>query len=173
MAHTSPPEYKNKEDKAMLFPMIWKKDSDSNLTTYADPFAEMDALMNSFFGRTWNFDDTAPVFSGMKTDVIENDTSYTLEAELPGFNKEDIHVDLKDDNLTISASHDDSSEEKKDGRVIRRERSVRSFKRSFNVSGLTEGDISASYKNGVLTVTVPKKEIAPAVDDVKRIEVTD
>ena len=155
----------------MLLPMLWKRDN-NDLTLNTDPFAEIDRLMNSFWGP--DMEKTfAPGFAGFKTDVIEKDGHYELEADLPGFDKDDIHVDLKDDVLTVSAEHDENKEEKKEGKYLRRERSVRSYQRSFRVEGLNQDEIKASYKNGVLKVIVPKHEALPEKEDVKRIAVTD
>ena len=155
----------------MLLPMLWKRDN-ADITMNTDPFAEIDRLMNSFWGpepdKTF-----APGFAGFRTDVIEKDGHYELEADLPGFDKDDIHVDLKDDVLTVSAEHNDEKEEQEDGKYLRRERSVRSYRRSFRVEGLNQDEIRASYKNGVLKVVVPKQEALPEKEDVKRIAVTD
>lgn len=155
----------------MLLPMLWKRDASENNNRYdlLNPFEEMDRMMNDFFGGGF----AAEPFAGLKTDVIENEHNYQLEADLPGFDKEDIHVDLKDDTLTITAQHEEKNEEKKDGKYIRRERGVRSFTRSFHVEGMQPEDISAQYKNGVLIVTVPKKEALPENEAPARIAVTD
>ena len=153
----------------MLMPMLWNNN---------DIFDEMD----NFFGdRFWNgMCDTSRGSSTenkagfMRTDVIEKDNCYQLEAELPGFNKEDIKIDLKNDVLTISASHNENNEEKDDkGVYIRRERRSSSYQRSFRVEGLKPEDIIAQYKNGVLTVNVPKKEALPEKEEATRIEVKD
>ena len=110
----------------------------------------------------------------MRTDVIEKDNCYQLEAELPGFNKEDIKIDLKNDVLTISASHSENSDEKdNNGKYIRRERRTSSYQRSFRVNDLKAEDIIAQYRNGVLTVNIPKKEAIPEKEEVSRIEVKD
>ena len=110
-------------------------------------------------------------FAGFKTDVMEKDGNYVLEAELPGFNKEDINVDLKDDILTISASHnEEKNEEDKETRYIRKERHSSSYSRSFRVANVTHEDIKASYNNGVLEVTFPKRETMPE-KEAKKIEI--
>ena len=76
--------------------------------------------------------------------------------------------------LTISAAHDENKDEKdKDGKYIRRERRSASYQRSFRVENLNPEDINAQYRNGVLTVTFPKKEAIPEKEDVRRIEVKD
>ena len=110
----------------------------------------------------------------MKTDVIEKENSYQLEADLPGFNKEDIKIDLKNDVLTISATHNENNDEKdNNGKYIRRERRTSSYQRSFRVEGLKPEDIIAQYRNGVLTVDIPKKEAIPEKEEASRIEVKD
>ncbi|MBR0090634.1 MAG: Hsp20/alpha crystallin family protein [Lachnospiraceae bacterium] len=159
----------------MLLPMLWKRDNRELCNCNNDPFAEIDRWMNDFWGGSL-FDgaEGGALFSGLKTDVIEKDGHYELEADLPGFDKEDIHVDVKDDVLTVTAEHKEDREEKKDGKYLRRERGYRSYKRSFRVDGLNQDDIRAQYKNGVLTLTLPKKEALPEKEeDVKRIAVTD
>ena len=154
----------------MLMPMLWSNN---------DIFDEMDNFFNDgFFGGSCRTPQAAKQFDSMsglmRTDVIEKDDSYQLEAELPGFNKEDISIDLKNDTLTISASHNESNDEKdKDGKYIRRERRSSSYQRSFHVEGLKPEDIIAQYKNGVLTVNLPKKEAIPEKEETFKIEVKD
>ncbi len=151
-------------------PMLWSNN---------DIFDEMDNFFNDgFFGNgcrmpreTRQLDSTTGL---MRTDVIEKENGYQLEAELPGFNKEDIKIDLKDDTLTISAAHSENKDEKdKEGRYIRRERRSSSYQRSFHVEGLKPEDIIAQYRNGVLTVNLPKKEAVEQKEEPIRIEVKD
>ena len=151
-------------------PMLW---SNNNL------FDEMDNFFNDNFWNGMCRTDGARQENGslaslMKTDVIEKDNCYQLEAELPGFNKEDIKIDLKNDILTISASHSENSDEKdNNGKYIRRERRTSSYARSFRVQDLKPEDIIAQYRNGVLTVNIPKKEALPEKEEASRIEVKD
>lgn len=92
-----------------------------------------------------------------RTDIKDAGDHYLLEAELPGFAKEDIDLDLKDGVLTISANHDERVENKDEtGRYVCRERRTGSFVRSFDVSGIREDAIGAAYDNGVLKLTLPK-----------------
>lgn len=99
--------------------------------------------------------------TGFKTDIQDDGSKYILEAELPGFSKEDIHIDINKDYLTISAERNSENEEKdKDGRYIRKERFYGSFKRSFNVSNVNTEAIDAEYSNGILKLNLPKKEAA-------------
>ena len=98
-------------------------------------------------------------FRGIRTDVIDNGDSYTLEAELPGFNKEDIDIAVKDDVLTISASHSEEKNDDSKGYVFR-ERHSGSYSRSFDSTGIDEENISAQYKDGILSLNLPKvKEV--------------
>ena len=115
-----------------------------------DPFREMDELERSFFGNGRSV-------SSFRTDVTDTGDAYKLEAELPGFKKDDIQIDVENDVLTISAKR---SEEKKDEKhnVVKRERFYGSFSRSFDVSGINVDGIEASYTDGVLTLTMPKKQ---------------
>ena len=125
-----------------------------------------------FFPRTTSlfddmFDDmfTSPFFTNrsdmvMKTDITEKDGYYTLDMELPGCKKEDIHLELNDGYLNVSASHNTSKDEKDDkGNVIRQERYSGTFSRSFYVGeNVKEEDIKASYENGELKITFPKEQ---------------
>ena len=96
----------------------------------------------------------------MRTDVKENDDSFELTIDIPGVNKEDVKAELQDGYLTISAVSNQSSEEKdKTGRYIRRERYQGKVQRTFFVGDEVEKeDIRAKFENGVLLLTVPKKE---------------
>ncbi len=96
----------------------------------------------------------------MKTDVKELEDAYEVMVDLPGFNKEDIKLELNDGTLTISAVKSLDKENEKKGNYIRRERVVGNMQRSFYVGeGLTEEDIHAKYENGILTLDIPKKEV--------------
>lgn len=127
-----------------------------------NPFQELDALEKAFFGRN--------DLGEFKTDIKDVGNAFELEADLPGFKKEDIKVDLKDQYLTISAKRDQVTEEKdQKGNYIRRERSYGTFSRSFEVSGIQTQDITASYQDGVLKLKLPKKEVA--VPDTRSISI--
>ena len=107
----------------------------------------------------------------MTTDVKETDNAYQLDMNLPGFAKEDIKAELKDGYLTINAQSNSSNDEQDDdGNFIRRERYTGSCSRSFYVGdGVTQDDIHAAFKDGVLTLTVPKKEAIPEKEETKYI----
>ena len=111
------------------------------------------------------FDDVfgVPMFSNdriMRTDVEESDDHYTLKMDLPGYQKEDVTVSLNRGNLTISAKRNTSKDEKDDrGNILRQERFTGNCSRTFSVgTDVKDTDIHASFKDGILTVTVPKVE---------------
>lgn len=94
-----------------------------------------------------------------KTDIIDNGKEFILEADLPGFKKEDINIDVSGGYLTITASRNEEKDEKNDkGEYIRRERSYGSFSRTFDISEINESEIKANFENGVLKLTLPKAE---------------
>lgn len=119
-----------------------------NEVSYYDPFQMMRDMERQFFGED--------AFGAFRTDIRDEGNAYTLEAELPGFDKEDIDIQLSDNNLTISASHKEENS-RKEGKYVRRERSFGSYSRSFDVSDIDTAGIKAAYKNGVLSLNLPKK----------------
>ncbi|MCM1086605.1 MAG: Hsp20/alpha crystallin family protein [Muribaculaceae bacterium] len=128
-----------------------------------------DKLMDDAFRDFWGNNELGR-HDAFKTDVIDQGNSYLLQAELPGFRKEDINIDLKNDLLTISASHNEEKDEDTNNKYIRRERYYSSYSRSFRVNNIEAGDIDASYNNGILEVTFPKKD-AETKEAVQRIEI--
>ena len=105
----------------------------------------------------------------MKTDVKETDEGYELDVDLPGFKKEEIRLDLENGYLTISTEKALENKEEKKGKVLRQERYSGTMSRSFYVGeNLTEEDIKAKYENGVLSLSLPKKE-ARKVPEKKQI----
>lgn len=121
-----------------------------------NPFKEFENFEKLFFGEPFFGSRTADVFG---TDIREDDDGYVLEADLPGFDKKDISIDLTDDYLTIKAERKSESEEGENKRnYISRERSFGSYTRRFEVSGIDTDKISAKYENGVLSLKLPRKE---------------
>ena len=105
----------------------------------------------------------------MKTDVKETDEGYELAVDLPGFKKEEIRLELENGYLTISTEKTLENKDEKKGRVLRQERYAGTMSRSFYVgTHVTEEDIKAKYENGVLSLTIPKKE-APKAPEKKTI----
>lgn len=136
--HTVITKIRLKEECSMLLPRIFSNN-----------------LFDDFFNDDFF---TKPVtFKTMNTDIKEYDDKYELKLELPGYEKQNIKVNLKDGYLTVEANHSQSKEEKDSGRYIRRERYEGKVKRSFYVGkSVTEEDIFARFSNGVLEINVPK-----------------
>ncbi|MDU3522915.1 MAG: Hsp20/alpha crystallin family protein, partial [Clostridium saudiense] len=116
--------------------------------------------INDMFNDFFN-DDMLSKFNSsgsFKTDIKETPEEYIVHAELPGVKKEDIKVDYNNNYLTISATRNNESEEKKDN-YIRRERSYGSVSRGFYISNVNKDSIKAKFDNGVLNIELPKKEL--------------
>ncbi len=141
----------------MLRPVLFDRESRPMFDSIFDDFFDNFELSNNKM---------------MKTDIEDKGNSFVLEAELPGFKKEEISLEVDNGYLTIKAEHKEEKEEKdkKNKRnYIRHERSETSYVRRFNVSNVDTAHITAEYKNGVLEVNMPKLEAT--ANDTKRIEV--
>ena len=128
-----------------------------------DPFRAFDEMERSFFGGGAH-----PALTSFRTDVTDTGDAFVLDAELPGFKKEDIKIDIENDCLTISAERKVDEEEKKKN-FIKRERFYGSYSRSFDVSGVNVDEIQAEYTDGVLKLTMPKK--VETVPPTRRLEI--
>ena len=108
--------------------------------------------------------------AAFKTDIRDAGDAYVLEADLPGMKKEDIHIDIDGERLSISAERCAVKEEKdENGGYIRCERSYGAFSRSFDISGIRAEEISAAYEDGVLKLTLPKQ--VKAIPASRRLEI--
>ncbi len=103
-----------------------------------------------------NFLDEFKESDKMKCDIYEKDNTYYLEADIPGFSKEDINVEFNKGNLTITAEKN-SEEEENDKNYLRRERYYGKYQRSFYLGEVDEEACEASFTNGILKIKVPKK----------------
>ncbi len=111
----------------------------------------------------------------MQTDIKEHDDSFELLIDLPGFNREDIKMNIEDGYLVVNAKTLSDDEEKdKKGKFVRRERYYGECSRSFYIGNdITEDDIKANFKNGTLKIEVPKKEERKQINEKKYIEIGD
>lgn len=109
----------------------------------------------------------------MKTDIKEHDDRYEILVDLPGFNKEDIKMNIEDGYLVINAkTSNEEDNTDKNGKYVRKERYYGECSRSFYIGdNITEEDIKANYKNGTLNVEIPKKEEVEKIKDKKYIEI--
>lgn len=123
-----------------------------------DLFNVMNDFEREFFGDRMHSMMPEMTSGKFRTDISETETGYLLEAELPGFKKEDISIDIDHDYLTVSAKREETNDEKNcEGKFIRRERYSGSFSRSFGISGVDPDAITAGYEDGILKVMMPKK----------------
>ena len=125
---------------------------------------DLDRMVDNFFDKDfWNFGKNYPT-----VDVREETDKYVLEADLPGLTEKDIEVKVENELLSISSLKKEEKEEKKDGYLVR-ERKSTSFARSFVLpKDVNKNAINASFKNGVLTLTLGKSpEAQPKTIDVK------
>lgn len=128
-----------------------------------------DEMFNDPFFRDWK-EAGSPI---MKTDIHEKDGNYLVEIDLPGYKKEDIHAELKEGYLTISAEKNDEKEQKDDkGNCLYQERYTGKCQRSFYVgTGVKEEDIRASFDNGSLKLVIPNRDAVPVVEENKYIPI--
>lgn len=109
----------------------------------------------------------------MRTDVKESDAGYELDIDLPGCKKENVKAELKNGYLTINAETSQNNDQKdENGKYIRRERYYGTCSRSFYVGEeVQQEDIKARFEDGILKVSVPKKEAKPVIEESKYIQI--
>lgn len=108
----------------------------------------------------------------MKTDIRELKDKYIVDIDLPGFNKKDIDLSLNNGYLSIKAKTEKNDENKKEGKYLHQERFYGECSRSFYVGDeIEEKDIKAEFKDGILKVELPKKEISKEEKTIKQIEI--
>lgn len=140
----------------------------ANLTRYdplnlarIDPFVDFDDLFKGFFMRPVLFEGQPQM--QIKMDLKENDSAYTVHADIPGVKKEDIQVSIDGNQVSISAETKMEKEEKEGEKVLRSERYVGKVGRSFTLAhDVDEARAQAKYSDGVLELTLPKKAASSA-----------
>ena len=140
----------------------------ANLTRYdpfnlarTDPFGDIDELFKGFFVRPARFEGQPEM--QIKMDVKEDDNGYTVHADIPGVKKEDIHVNIEGNQVSISAETKVEKEEKKGEKVLRSERYIGKVARSFTLAhDVDEAKAQAKYNDGVLELSLPKKSVSSA-----------
>lgn len=114
-----------------------------------------------------------PKHNLMKTDIRESETDYSIMVDLPGYNKEDIKVNVQDGYLTIEATINNEVDEEEDN-YVRRERYTGSASRSFYVGeDITTEDVKANFRNGVLTLSIPKKDVIETETQKSYVQIED
>ena len=108
----------------------------------------------------------------MKTDIKEKGDNYIIEMDLPGSEKENINLELKDGYLTVSAKVEKNTDNSENERYVHKERFYGECSRNFYVGeDVTEEDIHAEFKNGMLKITIPKMEDKKELPQAKKIEI--
>ena len=139
------------------------------INTY-NPFREMGEFERNFFANPFGSFFGTGDLAEFKTDVTDEGDHYLLEADLPGFDKKDIHLDVNGDTLTVHAERRSKVEEKdKKDKIVHIERSYGAYSRSFDISGVDADGIKAKYDNGVLKLTLPKKQAV--LQEGRRLEI--
>ena len=138
----------------------------NNLIRYGDRrlgwglFGDVDNIVNGFF--------RAPMTPSLDTsvrlpaiDISETDSAYLVKTDLPGMRKQDLDITIDDGVLTINAEHVEETDEKKNGRLIRQERSYGKFSRRLRIgTDVDDKKVTAKYQEGILSLTLPKEETA-------------
>jgi HSP20 family protein len=138
----------------------------ANLTRFTPRDEVFDDLFRGFFMRPIRLDGGPEV--QIKMDVKEDDKAYTVHAEIPGVKKDDIHVSIDGNQVSISAEVKNEKEVKEGEKVLRSERYYGKVSRSFTLGGdVDEANAQAKYEDGVLLLTLPKKAVTKA----KRLEI--
>ena len=124
----------------------------------------LNRLMNEFLNEGCNYDRYAKneLTHNPSTNIFETDDSFKLEISIPGYEKEQLNLSVENDLLIVQAQGADV--EKKEHKYARREFSVSNFEKSFKLSkNINQEKIEAAFKNGILAVTLPKKEEAISI----------
>ncbi len=124
--------------------MPYRRNDVRSIANYFDDFEK------AFFGGLPSFG-----WGTFRTDIVDKGDKFLLKADLPGVTKEDIHLDLDGNELVVRVKHAEDKEEKSEN-FVRRERVYGSYCRSFDVTGIDTDKITASYKDGVLELSLPK-----------------
>lgn len=130
-----------------------------------NPFDEIERMLDRMAEQFEGMDDWRSFEAGfqdrLKVDLEDRPDEFVVTADLPGFDKDEIEVELADETLRIRADRETGSEAEEPGRYVRRERTRESMSRSLALpDAVDEGSVAARFKNGVLTVTLPKRHTA-------------
>lgn len=150
----------------MLLPTIFGESLFDDFDRFMDfPSRELENINKQLYGKH--------AASVMKTDVHEHDDMYELDIDLPGFKKEEISLSLENGNLVVGASKNLNKDEKsKEGKLIRQERYTGSMQRTFYIGeDVTEEEVKAKFEDGVLKLTIPKKDAPKTVEQKKVIAI--
>jgi len=139
----------------------------SNSLSRSDNFSDFSSLLDDFFNDSF-FSSTISTSSYMRSDIKETENEYVIETEIPGADKKDIKLDLRDDVLTINYEKNEENKEERDNYLVR-ERRVGSYSRKFNVKGVKHEDVKAKYEDGILSISLTKND--KVIEEGRKIEI--
>lgn len=137
----------------------------ANRKTTPVRYSSVSNMFDDFFSDMWS-PSVSHSDETFKMDIQDNDSSYLVEADLPGINKDEINLQLEENTLTIQVNREESDEQDQNN-YVRRERKFSSMSRSIRLPDVKSEDIDAKLENGVLTVTVPKMTKAEKVTQIE------
>jgi HSP20 family molecular chaperone IbpA len=154
-------------DKTFKYTGLTGLEDNMNYMVARNRVNDLDRVFDAFFN-----DQSTPAVRVPAVDITESDKGYDIVAELPGFNEDELDIQVKENLLTISAERMEEAEkkEKKDEvRILKKERAALSFKRSFYLpKDASAENVEASFNNGLLTISIAKKEeVKPQVIKIK------
>ncbi len=129
----------------------------SNGVTLKNDLWNLDRVFEDFFSDSFLSSFSNASYS-IKADIRETEKEYIIDADIPGVKKEDIKLELKDEVLTIGVEHKEEIKEEKEN-YLRKERKYGAYSRSFYVENAKHEEVQAKYNDGVLSITIPKKEV--------------
>ncbi len=128
-------------------------------TTSLRPWNTFDRMVRDLFNENLGLEEESDSFNwAPSTDIREDEKKFIVTADLPGLDKKDVHINIKDNVLTIKGERSMEKDEKKSN-YHRRERAYGTFQRCFRLPEIVkEENISAKFKNGILIIELPKTE---------------
>lgn len=152
-------------ERPFEFGSVWSHDP-FNWKEIENLHKDIDRIIQRNFHRSFGQFRLAPDFHKPNLDIKDEGNEYVVKLDMPGFDKNEIKVELKDNFLTVSGERKKDITEEKDGRFYRSERNFGTFKRTIPVPGnLKPDEVIADYKNGVLTIKIPKEIPATSEED--------
>lgn len=143
------------------------------LRKYRDPFIDIfdgiSTFVDEFNYNMFDYPYYRTINNVGKVNIEESENEYKIDVSVPGFTKEDLKIDLNDGVLIVSAEHKSESVDDKKN-YSRKEFSKKSFSRSFRIPENITEDVDAKLDNGILSLSIKKKELPPKVDP-KKIEI--
>ena len=140
------------------------KDMLYNNLAVTDPFSHL-------FPSMPKLSDMMALAPAMKSDIIETDDAYLIDAELPGFNKDEIQVSIDGNMIMVRAEHEEKKEEKEGIKYIRNERTSQMYQRSYVIGQeIKKEDVKCKYENGLLKIEIKKEAEEEKKDNLIKIE---